>query len=56
MDFCLLPKNMVKNITKNFSCKYSQKRLNHAKPSATDKIKAASKEKKIEKEYKKQAI
>ena len=43
-------------ITKNFSCKYRQKHLNHAKASATDKIKAASKEKKIEREYKKQAI
>ena len=36
-------KNMGKNIGKNVSSKYSQKILDHAKQSATDALKAASK-------------
>ena len=47
MDFCLLLKPwvkiLVKNICKNLSSKYSQKSLNHAKKSATDAFKTASK-------------
>ena len=46
MDFCLLLKVQVKkngkNINKNLRCKYSQK-LDHAKQSATDAFKTASK-------------
>ena len=47
MDFCFFPKNIGKNIGKNISKnlngKYSQKRLDHAKQTATDAIKTASK-------------
>ena len=35
--------NIGKNISKNVSSKYSQKLLDHAKQSATDAIKTASK-------------
>ena len=35
--------DMVKNISKNFSSKYSQKRLHHAEKSTTDLINTASK-------------
>ena len=44
MDFCLLPEIRVrKNISKNLSSKYGQKLLDHAKQSATDALKTASK-------------
>ena len=47
MDFCPLikdmGKNIGKNITKNLSDKYSQKRLDHAKQSATDVLNSTSK-------------
>ena len=47
MDFCLLVKNMgkniVKNISKTLSGKYSQKLLDHAKKSAADAFKTDSK-------------
>ena len=47
MYFCLLQKNMGKNIgknvSKNLSGKYSQKLLGHAKQSAVDAFKTASK-------------
>ena len=36
-------KNIVKKITKNFSGKYNQTRLDHTKQSATDVLKTASK-------------
>ena len=36
-------KNMWKNIAKVLSCKYSQNLLDHAKQSATDVLKTASK-------------
>ena len=36
-------KNIVKDISKNLSGKYSQKLLDHAKQSATDAFKTASK-------------
>ena len=36
-------KNIGKNITKNLSSKYNQKIFDHAKQSATDAIKTASK-------------
>ena len=36
-------KNIGKNISKNLSSKYSQKLLDHAKQSATDALKTASK-------------
>ena len=36
-------KKTGKNISKNLSSKYSQKRLHHAKQSATDVVKTASK-------------
>ena len=36
-------KNIGKNIIKNLSSKYSQKLLNHAKQSAIDSFKTASK-------------
>ena len=36
-----IDKNIGKNISKNLSSKYSQKRLDHAKQSATDAIKTA---------------
>ena len=36
-------KNIGKNISKNLSGKYSQKRLDHAKKSATDALKTSSK-------------
>ena len=35
--------NMGRNISKNVSSKYSQKLLDHAKQSATDALKTASK-------------
>ena len=35
-------KNIGKNISKNLSGKYSQKRLDHTKQSATDALKTAS--------------
>ena len=47
MDFCLLLKIWVKNISKNIikilSGEYSQKLVDHAKQSATDVFKTASK-------------
>ena len=47
MYFCHLQKNMGKNIgknvSKNLSGKYSQKLLGHAKQSAADAFKTASK-------------
>ena len=53
MDFCLLLKNVGKNlgksISKNLSGEYSQKLLDHAKQSATDALKTASKKKTIQK-------
>ena len=42
MDICLLLKvreNIGKSISENLSGKYSQKRLDHAKRSATDALK-----------------
>ena len=44
--------NIDKNITKNLSSKYSKKLLDHAKQSATDVFKTASKEqiKKLQKQ------
>ena len=36
-------KNIGKNVSKNLSCTYSQKLLNHAKQSATDALKTSSK-------------
>ena len=36
-------KNIGKDISKNFSGKYSQKLLDHAKKSSTDAIKTSSK-------------
>ena len=45
--FLSFPKNMVENIgekvSKNLSCKYSQKLLDHAKKSALDALKTDSK-------------
>ena len=38
-----MSKNIGKNISKNISSKYSQKLLDHAKQSATDAFKTASK-------------
>ena len=38
-DGIFLGKNNGKNISKNLSGKYSQKRLDHAKQSATDALK-----------------
>ena len=38
-----MDKNMGKNISKNLSGKYSQKHLDHAKQSAIDAFKTASK-------------
>ena len=35
--------NVSKNVSKNLSSKYSQKLVDHAKQSATDPIKTASK-------------
>ena len=35
-----MEKNIGKNISKNSSCKYSQKLLDHAKKSATDALKS----------------
>ena len=47
MDFCLLVKNMgkniVKNISKSLSSEYGQKLLDHAKQSAADAFKTDSK-------------
>ena len=47
MDFCLLieiwVEILIKNISKNLNSKYSQKLLDHAKQSATDALKTASK-------------
>ena len=42
MDFCLLPKQMSKNIGKKLSGKCIQKVLDHAKQSATDTRKTTS--------------
>ena len=42
-------KNICKNISKNLSGKYTQKRLDHAKQSATDMLKTASKKKQFKK-------
>ena len=39
-------KILEKNISKNLRSKYSQKRLDHVKPSATDVLTTASKKKK----------
>ena len=36
-------KNICKNISTNLSGKYNQKRLDHAKKSATDALKSSSK-------------
>ena len=47
------PRNMNKNIGKNFSCKNSQKLLDHAKQSATDPLKVTSKRVKVINETKK---
>ena len=59
MDFCLLLKIwveiLVKILSKNLSCKYSQKLLDHAKQSATDALKTASK-KRFEKQQKQLVI
>ena len=41
--FLSFARNMGKNISKNLSSKYSQKLLDHAKQSATDALKTASK-------------
>ena len=45
--FLFFPRNMGENVSKNFSknlsSKYSQKLVDHAKQSATDPIKTASK-------------
>ena len=41
--FLSFARNMGKNINKNLSSKYSQKLLDHAKQSATDVLKTASK-------------
>ena len=38
-----MDKNIGNNISKNLSSKYSQKLLDHAKQSATDVLKTASK-------------
>ena len=47
IDFCLLPKILVKNtgdnVSKNLSGKYSQKPIVHAKQSATNAFKTALK-------------
>ena len=47
MDFCILLNiwavNLTRNISKNLSRKYNQKRIDHAKQSATDGFKTASK-------------
>ena len=47
IDFCLLPKILVKNtgnnVSKNLSGKYSQKPIVHAKQSATNASKTALK-------------
>ena len=47
-EFLLFTKNMDKNITenrsKNLSCKYSQKLLDHGKQSAEDALKLLRKE------------
>ena len=39
--FLSLPGNMVKNISKTLTSKYSQKLLGHAKQSATNTVKTA---------------
>ena len=36
-------KNISKNLSKNLTSKYNQKLINHAKQSATDALKTASK-------------
>ena len=41
--FCSFARNMGKNINENLSSKYNQKPLDHAKKSATDSRKTASK-------------
>ena len=47
MDFCILLNiwavNLTRNISKNLSRKYNQKRIDRAKQSATDGFKTASK-------------
>ena len=47
MDFCLLLKNMgkniCKNISKNLTGNYIQKLLDHAKQSVADELKSTSK-------------
>ena len=48
-------KNNVKNVSKNVSGKYSQKRLDHAKKSATDAFKTSLK-KVIQKKKEKQLV
>ena len=59
IDFCLLPKILVKNtgnnVSKNLSGKYSQKPIVHAKQSATNAFKTALK-KATEKQQKKMVI
>ena len=41
--FLSFAKNIVKSISKNLNCKYSQKILDYAKQSETDAVKASSK-------------
>ena len=41
--FLTFAKNIGKNISQNLICRYNQKHLYHAKQSATDVLKAASK-------------
>ena len=47
MDFCILLNiwavNLTRNISKNLSRKYNQKRIDHAKQSATDGFKKEKK-------------
>ena len=43
MDFCLLPKIGIENMSKNLNGKYNQKLLDRAKQSAIDALQPASK-------------
>ena len=60
MDFCILLNiwavNLTRNISKNLSGKYNQKRIDHAKQSATDGFKTASKKKLFKKQQKQLVI
>ena len=40
--FLSIARNMAKNISKKLSSKYSQKKIDHAKQSATDALKTSS--------------